>query len=398
MKRLIEKSWAAVAPRLARLSLARQPRPVVAITGSVGKSTTTAFITEVIATQRRVGATRSKNVGTPLASVLLDVPHTRRVSKMAALLPRVLWRAFVRPPALDCFVLEVGTGRPGQLKDSLRAFMPTVAVYTTIGNAHLGNYPNFEALVEEKATLISALPPDGVAVLRSDDPIVRGLAARHSGRSVFYGFDESADVRMSSPVARDGRVTVTLRDGAGELVLSFRHLHEKPHLYAVMAAWTVGLVLGLPRSSMQSVVEHLQPLPGRGRVTTTADGTVIIDDSHNASPVAVIAALESLTAVGQGRRRVAVLGDMREIGEISAEAHRTVGAAAAERVDVLVAVGDWRHELANGFGARPGCVFLYPTVRECLADLSAWAAPGDAVLVKGSRAMNLQWIARALRG
>lgn len=384
---------------MARRSLALRPAPIVAVTGSVGKSTTTTFIAELLKTHMRVQVTEENmNLGWAVPATLLGVKYTRKVLPFVARVPVLVWRALVRPQPVDAFVLEIATNYPGDIPGSLRAFRPTIAVYTTLGNAHVGNFRDADTLLEEKSALIDALPDDGIAILRYDDERVRGLAARHRGRTLFYGFDGRCDVRMSEPVLADDGQHVTLTDAHGCVALTFPHIRQRHHLYAVMASWATGQVMGIPRERMAESVQGFSPLAGRGLALAGLRHTVVFDDSHNASPAAALAALDAFPSLAGTRRKVAVLGDMKELGAEAEQAHVTVGQRAGQVADLVAAVGEWAPAVARGVAATTCRQCLtYSDVDACIGEIEAWLADGDALLVKGSHSVNLQRLVKRLR-
>jgi UDP-N-acetylmuramoyl-tripeptide--D-alanyl-D-alanine ligase len=337
------------------------------------------------------------NLGWATASTLLGRKYTRSLGPFLRQLPLLFWRGLVRPHPVDAFVLEVATNYPGDIPASLKAFEPSVAVYTTITNAHVGNFASPAALFEEKAALIAALPPNGLAVLRYDDERVRGLAHRHRGPALFYGFDPRSDVWMSEPALDSLGQHVTLTDPEGPVPLVLPGIRQRHHLYAVMAAWAVGRWMGLPRAEMAERVRTFSPLKGRGRTVEGVRNTLVVDDCHNASPAATVAAIQSLATLGAGRRKVVVLGDMKELGADTAAAHFEIGREAAQIADLLVAVGECRETVSAGFSSvSKAPVRGYEDVGRCLAGIDHWLQSGDAVLVKGSHSMNLGRIVKQL--
>jgi UDP-N-acetylmuramoyl-tripeptide--D-alanyl-D-alanine ligase len=398
MAEALVRRWRTVARALGRRSLELRPVPVVAVTGSVGKSTTTAFVAQLLRSQMKVETTEDNmNLGWAIPSTLLGRRYTRSLGPFLRQLPLLFWRGLVRPHPVDAFVLEVATNYPGDIPASLTVFRPSVAVYTTITNAHIGNFANAAALFEEKAAIIRALPHSGLAVLRYDDERVRSLAACHEGQTLFYGFDPRSDVRMSEPFLDEHGQHVVLSDADGPVPLVLPHVRQRHHLYAVMAAWAVGRGMGLPRASMAEQVRSFSPLAGRGRTVDGINDTLVVDDCHNASPAAAVAAIQSLALLGAGRRKVVVLGDMKELGAETEVAHYEVGREAAHIADLLVAVGECGETVSAGFSsASDAPVRRYADVAACVDGIEHWLRSGDAILVKGSHSMNLGRLVRRL--
>jgi UDP-N-acetylmuramoyl-tripeptide--D-alanyl-D-alanine ligase len=265
-----------------------------------------------------------------------------------------------------------------------------------VGSAHLGEFGSVEAIAEAKGELVEALPADGVAVLNADDPAVAAMAARTAARVVTFGRgDASADGRAADVRAEDvrlegGRARFTLVAAAGRAPVELRLVGEH-HVGNALAAAAVALEAGATPEVVAAALGAASPVSHwRMEVTDRADGVTVVNDAYNANPESMRAALSALVALGEGRRRTwAVLGRMAELGERSTAGHAQVAAAARELgVDVLVAV-----ECGDYPGAR-----RVASVEEALALLDAELAPGDVVLVKGSRAAGLERVAAGLLG
>ena len=350
------------------------PIPAVAITGSVGKTTTKEATAAALGARYRVLrtlASYNNEIGVPLTFLRQEPGH-------------------------EVAVIELGFYVPGEIADLSRLVRQRVGIVTTIPDipVHFARTPSVDAIVEGKGELIAALPADGVALLNADDARVRGMASRTKARIVLYGESPDADIRATD-VRDDGLAGLAFTVQAGgaradaRLPLPGRHL-----LGAALAAIGAATVLDVPLDEAAVALGTLERPAHRMSVRRTA-GLTVIDDSYNASPAAVHAALAVLRSV-QGRR-IAVLGDMLELGSFSIGAHEAVGADAAKSVDALVAVG----ELAAGIAAAAERNGLRDVQRaadggEALVRLRPLLRPGDTVLVKGSRALALDRLADEL--
>lgn len=343
---------------------------VVAVTGSVGKTTTKELIAALLA---RVGTTyrspgnMNSDVGLPMASALWD-------------------------PAAAFAVLEVAMRLPGEIHALGEAVRPDVAVVTVIGESHIGLLGSRDAIARAKAELLGSLPASGVAVLNHDDPWTDLMRLFAPAGVLTVGRRDGADV-----------VVGTLEDrGLEGWRLEIRPRGSRP--FDVEVAWpgegaraaaglAVGaaLALGIDVPAVAGALAALPPGEGRVQVHRRGDVTVI-DDSYNAAPASMEAALELLLKT-PARRRLAVLGDMRELGAESAPLHRQVGRAAARTADVLVVVGEEARLIAEGAlaaGMAPARVREVDGAEDALDAVRQLLEPGDVVLVKASRALGLE--------
>ena len=350
------------------------PIPAVGITGSVGKTTAKEATAAALGARYRVlrtAASYNNEIGVPLTFTASDPTH-------------------------EVAVIELGFYVPGEIADLSRLVRPRVGIITAIPEipVHFARTPSVDAIASGKAELIEALPADGLALLNADDPRVRALAARTPARVALFGEAEDAAVRATEveDLGLAGtRFTVTAdgRTAEAQFPLPGRHL-----LPSALAAIGAAVALGVPLEEASIAVATLDRPAHRMSVRRGAEITVI-DDSYNASPAAVHAALAVLRAVAG--RRIAVLGDMRELGSLSIGAHEAVGADAARSADALVAVG----ELAGTIAASAqrhglGAVYRAADAGEALVRCRQLVRAGDTVLVKGSRALGLDRVADAL--
>jgi UDP-N-acetylmuramoyl-tripeptide--D-alanyl-D-alanine ligase len=361
---------------------ARPDLRVIGVTGSIGKTTTKEVIAGVLEQRYTLLKSRGNHnneIGLPLTLMTLRPEHQRAV-------------------------LEMGMYALGEIADLCAVAQPQVGVVTSVAPIHLERLGTIERIAQAKAELPQALPADGVAVLNADDPRVAAMAGQTRAQVVTFGEGPSAHVRAATirGMGLDGSIIDlaiaehALWPGqAGEHRLRIR-LVGRPAVAAALAAVAVGLVEGLTWPEIerglagQTDALRLAVRPGR-------DGIMLLDDSYNSSPPAVLAALDLLQELNS--RRVAVLGDMLELGTVEAEAHREVGEWAAERCDLLITVGPRARgiaEAAVGSGMASDRVHALGTNQEAIARLDELLQPEDAVLVKGSRSMQMEEIVKAL--
>jgi len=349
---------------------------LAAITGSAGKTTTKDFTAAILARRFRVEKTpgsQNSQIGFPMS--VMNLPR--------------------RP---DWMVGEMGMSEPGNLATLSRAFQPTVAAILLVAAAHLQYFASVDAIADAKAEILEGLEPGGTFVANADDPRVAAIAARHRGRVVRFGRGAGADV-TARDVASEGagsRFVLATPEGEASVRLPLPGPHQVSNF---LAAAAIGFAVGVPPSECAAASETLTPAAHRGELKRHASGAVLYDDAYNANPASMRAALDTLAGL-PARRRIAVLGDMLELGPDEERLHREVGAAAA-RVDLLVAVGPrarFLAEAAVAAGLAPGAVRFVGSAEEAAAALAGILASGDAVLFKASRAIGLDRAVARLSG
>ena len=353
---------------------------VVGVTGNVGKSTTKLIVAAVLASRYRVQvneANYNNEIGVPLCLLELR-PDTERA------------------------VIEMGMYTTGEIALLCAWTHPRIGIVLNVGPVHLERAGSMDAIARAKRELPESLPEDGAAVLNADDPIVRAMAPRTRARVWLAGTAADADVRGSAVESAGAEGFSFTLEHAGrqrrvQIPLPGRHL-----LANVLAATAVGLADGVPFEAVADAIEALR-IPTRLVVRTLPGGVTLLDDTYNASPAATLAALDLMAdfpasgAAETAGRRIALLGDMLELGAMAAEEHARVGARAAEVLDALFTVGDLSHGIADaarahGLARATHC----HTKDDAIAALRATLRPGDVLLVKASRALALETVVRAL--
>jgi UDP-N-acetylmuramoyl-tripeptide--D-alanyl-D-alanine ligase len=285
----------------------------------------------------------------------------------------------------------------GEIADLARIARPRMGVVTAVQAVHLSRIGSLEAIEQAKGELLEALPPDGVAILNADDPIVRGMGHRSAAPALGYGFAPDADVGAESveSLGLDG-MRFVLRTDRGRRPVTIPVL-GRLSVHNALAAAAVGRAAGLSLDEIAAGLADGWSAPHRVAVVRLRDVT-IVDDSYNASPRSVIAALDLLG--GLPGRRGAVLGEMLELGEASDAGHREVGEAAALTVDWLMVVGAGASAIAEGAeaaGLDRSAVHRVPDAGAALAALPPRLRDGDVVLVKASRGAGLDAVVDGLR-
>jgi UDP-N-acetylmuramoyl-tripeptide--D-alanyl-D-alanine ligase len=352
----------------------RYPIPAVGITGNVGKTTAKEAVAAALGARHRVlktAASFNNEIGVPLTFLAVEPSH-------------------------EVAVIELGFYVPGEIADLCRLVRPSVGVITRIPErpVHFARTPSIDAIAAGKAELIAALPADGTALLNADDPRVSALAPRTKARVVLFGESADAALRASDVRAKglEGLRFVASYEGERvevSLPLPGRHL-----VVAALAALGSARALGVPLDEAAVALATLER-PRHRMEIRRGDRITVIDDSYNASPAAVMAALAVLRDAGA--RRVAVIGDMLELGALSADAHEEVGREAARSADVFVGVGPLARTAVDA-AKRAGLAETHAVAdgAEALVLLKRLQRPGDVILVKGSHSLALDRLADAL--
>ncbi len=362
---------------LAAFHRARFTIPVVAVTGSNGKTTTKELVAAVLGTRWNVlkpAGSFNNQWGLPLTLLRLAPEH-------------------------EGLVLELGTNRPGEIAYLAGLARPTVGAVTSVAAVHTEFLGSLDGVREEKAALVRAVPPEGWVALNADDPRVAGMARDAKGRVITFGRAATAQVRAAGEIAEDAQGVTFPLDVAGTRRTVRLGLAGRHNVTNALAAAAVATALGFALDEIARGLAAARPVAGRC-VWRDAGDVRILDDTYNANPVSLRAALDTAAArrAAAGGRLVVVLGDMLELGAITEEAHREAGrAVVAAGADELVGVG--RHTLFAVEGARAaGLADAHhaTTFEDTVAHLLKRLTPDDTVLVKGSRGMRLERVVDAL--
>jgi UDP-N-acetylmuramoyl-tripeptide--D-alanyl-D-alanine ligase len=361
--------------RLAAYHRARFDVPVAAVTGSNGKTTTKEMMAGVLSSLGPVlkpEGSFNNQWGLPLTLLRLSPEHR-------------------------AMALELGANTPGEIESLAAICRPTVGVVTVVQGAHTEFFGSLDGVAHEKSALVRAIPPDGAVVLNADDPRVLAMHTQSRARVLYFSTRPGADVVAASPAVdgSDGlRFTLGIGQARRPLQLAFAGRHNVTN---ALAAAGVGRALGLSIEQIALGLESARPVKGRC-VWRPAGRIRILDDTYNANPGSVGASLETLAATSEGRRRVVVFGDMLELGDSSESAHREMGrAVAASGAAEFVGLGRWAQvavEAARAAGLAES--HHVTTFEDAVALLLKRLAPGDAVLVKGSRGMRMERVVDAL--
>jgi UDP-N-acetylmuramoyl-tripeptide--D-alanyl-D-alanine ligase len=357
-----------VADTLAALqSLARGARPrlrfpLIAITGSAGKTTTKETVSALLASALRVTRNEgnlNNHIGLPLS--LLRMDESAQVG-----------------------VLEMGMNHAGEIRFLCGIARPDIGIVTNVGTAHIENFDSPAGIALAKRELIEELGPAGTAILNFDDPQVRQFAAVHSGRTITYGLEPGAAIRAENVQLHAAGSSFTIDGVPFSIELPGRH-----GVWNVTAAVAAGSIFSIPLPLMAEAARALRSGKMRGE-RLVHNGVTLLNDCYNSNPEAAKAMIDTLAAL-PATRRIAVLGEMLELGQWSEQFHREVGAyAAAHGVDTVIAIRGAAEFLADS-AARAGANALFFADPVQAGDaLHSLARPGDAVLFKGSRGTRVE--------
>lgn len=365
----VESSLAAL-QQIARWWRSQHAVKVTGITGSVGKSTSKEMVAQVLSQCFNVlknPGNLNNEIGLPLTLLQLEKAH-------------------------DCAVLEMGFYVPGEIAFLCEIAKPQVGVITNIGSVHAERAGSKEVIARGKAELVQALPAEGTAILNFDDPLVRPMAEKTTAQVIFYGLDPQADL-WADHIESLGLEGIEFR---------LHHHREEFHIHApligrhsvqtVLRAAAVGLAHGL---TWEQICAGIQQGPSQLRLVPVRSktGALILDDTYNASPESMLAALNLLAEL-EGRK-IAVLGDMLELGPYEREGHEVVGRRAAEVCSILVTVGELGQLIADAAlseGLPASAVVSLPEVVQVSDALKQMLGQGDVVLVKGSHGLHMERI------
>ncbi len=351
--------------------------PLVGVTGSSGKTTTKEMLASILALTGE-GLKTEGNFNN-----LIGLPHT-----LFRLAPEHRWA-----------VIEMGMSARGEIARLAEIARPQVGIITNVGPAHLETLHGLDGVARAKGELFAGLPSGGTAIINADDERVTAIPVANGVRRLLFGTAAEAQVRAEQIAAQgDGvafRLVLAQGSFAVRLAIAGRH-----NVHNALAAAAAAQVLGVDPQIIVRGLEAFRPYSGRMETVRLADGALLLEDTYNANPLSVKAALTALDEMGGSGRRIAVLGDMLELGAQSPLLHREVGTAAASHVDFLLLLGDLAGDIATGAcaaGMTAERVRRVESHQAAVAHLRDLIRPGDRILVKGSRGMRMEKICAELR-
>lgn len=403
MKKISKFLAAFVLGFLARAVVHRYKPKIVMVTGSVGKTSTKDAVAAVLRARyfvRKSEKSFNSEFGVPFTIFGVENPWNNPIAWLSVI-KSALALLLLPNHYPKLLVLEVGADRPGDLARILRIATPDAVVVTRLPHipVHVEAYASPEAVHEEEFSPAYALPASAPLIVSGDDPYALDSAFRTPARVITYGTAPDALVRVSdigyfeqegvvkgmkANVAVDGEVVRCVAKGSV----------GRAQICPMAAALAVAYAFQIPLTEALPSLEEYVPPPGRGRIFSGRNGSIVIDDSYNASPVAVEEALATLKIFPHAKRRIAVIGDMLELGRYSIMEHERISALARDSADVVVAVGI----RARAFAEVPGKaeVKMFNDAKVAAQELQEYVSSGDVVLVKGSQSVRTERIVKAL--
>ncbi|MBN1829708.1 MAG: UDP-N-acetylmuramoyl-tripeptide--D-alanyl-D-alanine ligase [Deltaproteobacteria bacterium] len=354
------------------------PGIVVAVTGSVGKTTTKEMIAAVLSRHKRILKSHGNfNNLVGLPKTLLELE-----------------------PADEVAVVELGASRRGEISRLAEIAYPDVSVVTAIGPAHLEGFGTVNAIAEEKTAIFRNIRAGGVAVINADEPLIRTASTGTAGRSISFGISERADFQAVHLWRNKAGLLEFVLSAEGEEMKVALPVSGSHNVMNALAAAAACRALGLSLKDIAAGLSRLNIPSGRMKIVRLANGASLLDDSYNANPLSVTAALDSLQDLSGEGRACVILGDMLELGDRAEELHEEMGRLVAERgVERLYATGDHAEEVRRGAltgGMGEDAVQIFHSWADIADDAEAWIGEGDWILVKGSRGMKMERYAAAL--
>ncbi len=393
---------------LAKLTLKRYNPGIIGITGNIGKTSAKEAVGVVLSHTRRVRASSksfNNEVGLPL-SVLGDWNVTEGILFWIGVFIKSIFRLIVIDKKYpEIIVLEYGVDRVGDMKYLLDIARPHIGVFTAMGNetpVHIEFFAGPEVILKEKTKLVSQLPTTGFAVLNADDMKVMTAKEYTRANVITFGFSEKADMRISafSNYVSDegGGVTFKLTYGGSVVPIRIEGGLGRAPAYAAAVGAVTGLIFGMNLVKIAEALSHYVPPNGRERIIRGIRHSVIIDDTYNASPTATKEALATLKSL-DAKRKIAVLGDMLELGKYTFDEHQALGHLIPESADLLFTVGIRAKiiaETAEKIGFSKKKIFVFTNIHEAAMQLQQKVLRGDLILIKGSQGVRMERVVKEI--
>ena len=363
---------------LAQNTLIELPVKVVGITGSIGKTTTKEFTSALL--EKRFKVLKSEgnfnnHLGLPLSVLRLREDH-------------------------EIAVLEMGMSHAGEIKSLTQIAPPDVAVITNVKPVHLEFMKNMTNIADAKKEILAGMKPNGTAILNGDDPWVNKISSAWKGEKVFFGFSKNWDISAQN-IQKTGLngMSFELNYGGLRKKVALPSFYDST-LSNFLAAVAVAFTFSVPIEDINERSAQLKPAPKRGTVSLLEKAKTLIDDSYNSNPVALEVTLKSVAEL-RAKRKIAVLGDMLELGEDSVKYHVSAGKQVVESgFDLLVTVGPLSKHMADGArekGMPKERIHTFENSQEAAKSLGGLLEHGDLILVKGSRGIKMEYIIEQLK-
>lgn len=393
---------------LAWAQICRYKPIIIGVTGNVGKTSTKEAIAAVLRGNGKTVRVAAGNLNNEFGFALTILGNWDEeyysYGSSTGLWLRVLFTGFKglitgRKDFADIFILEYGADRPGDIKQLVKLFVPHIAVITAVGDVpvHIEFFEDAGKLASEKANLIKFLMEIDYAILNSDDKKVWSMRSETKAGVLTYGFRENSTVKISD-------FKYTINDKGNPTGVEFRVNRDldsisvniygslgRSQAYAAAAAATVGIASGMNLSQIGEALKKYKGPNGRLKIISGINGSIIIDDTYNASPASTQLALKTLCDL-KGLRKIAIIGDMLELGEYAVESHKKLGLITASCANILVCVGQLAKYIAETSKISKDRIFLFNTADGAKFKVRELIRSGDIILVKGSQGIRMEKI------
>jgi len=410
MKKLFKKILSLILKKEAQLIIKKYEPTIIGITGNVGKTSTKTAIYEVLKTEKKV-RTAIKNFNNELGLPAVIISEAESDYSFLYWLKTAIYGLiqiiFKNKNYPEILILEYGVDAPSDMDKLLEIATPQIGVMTSIGEipVHIEFFENRLALVKEKSKMIGALPSTGIAILNSDSIDLDFLQEKSKAYVITYGFNKNANIKI-----KDFKNEISYKENkiftyfkisynGNSYEIKLENIVGKPVTYAIAAAFTVGLTFGInPQKIVENISTGYRNPPGRETIIKGIKETLIIDDTYNASPQAMEEALNTLNFI-KAKRKIAVLGDMLELGIHTLEAHEKIGKEAAKVVNLLITVGTKGKLIAEGakkYGLDKKNIYSFYSLEETGNFLQKIIKKGDLILIKGSQGVRMEKITKSI--
>lgn len=391
-----------------RLVLYKYKPKVIAITGSVGKTSTKDAVYAVLSafsTVRKSEKSFNSEIGLPLTILGVSNAWSNPIGWFKNILSG-LSLIIRKNPYPEWLVLEVGVGKPGDMHRTASWLKADAVIITAIGEtpSHIEFFASRKHVIEEKSQLIKTLKRTGILILNADDEDVLAMKSKTKQRLVTYGFKEGADivgsgdsVLYSASGVPEGIIYRIDEEGKSFPVV-IEGVFGRNHVYASLAALALASGLKLNMLTAVNSLKNYDVPPGRMRLLDGINDSLIIDDTYNSSPLASESALRTLGSMQAGRK-IAILGDMLELGRHTIEAHKNIGMIVKDNADILIIVGPRATSIKEGaieMGMKEKNIFEFFNSEQAGEFVKDFITKGDIVLVKGSQGMRMERVTEAI--
>lgn len=395
--------------------IVKKYRPfIIGITGSVGKTSTKEAIALVLKKKfflRASPKNYNNEIGVPL-TIINEKSAGKSLFGWLKIFLKAISLIILPLKFPKILVLEMAADKPNDIKYLTKIAPCQIGIVTAIVPVHLEKFGNLENILKEKQIMVTHLLPDGLAILNADDEKLMGIRNKIKGKIVTFGFSEKADIRaieakIDQEITSKGELKIKglifkVQVGGSIVPFFLPKILAKHQIYSVLAAIAVGLFYELNLLEISETLKDFQTPPGRMKLISGIKGSLIIDDSYNSSPEAVLAALQTLNEILTlpGRRKIVVLGEMLELGLKAEEIHFEIGKKITNfNFDLLITVGNLAHKIAEGArknGFREEMIFEFESIDETVKFLKEKIIYGDLILIKGSQGARLEKVVKEI--